>query len=317
MMSSLAAVLAAGVLSLDMPIACRVGETCFVQQYFDHDPGPDAKDYRCGARTYDSHDGTDFRLPTRAAQARGVDVLAAAPGVVKAARDGVEDVPVDRIGRAAVAGRECGNGVVLSHADGWETQYCHMAKGSVRVRPGLAVAAGELLGRVGESGDAAFPHLHLSVRHDGQKVDPFAYGAPQGSCGTGISLWSAKAAAELAYRSPQLINFGFADGAVTMEQIEAGPDDARRPGPDAPAIVAFARAIGLQKGDVLSLGLEGPGGIKVAPSPVVLDRDQAQHMLFAGVPRPPSGWPAGAFVARFTVTRSGRPALQKVFETRP
>ena len=76
------AVLAAAV-SLQVPVDCRVGESCFIQQYADHDPGPGAKDYRCGSLTYDGHDGTDFRLPTTAAQRAGVKVLAAADGMVR------------------------------------------------------------------------------------------------------------------------------------------------------------------------------------------------------------------------------------------
>ena len=46
---------------LALPVACQMGRTCFIQQYFDHDPGPGAKDYRCGVMTYDGHDGVDIR----------------------------------------------------------------------------------------------------------------------------------------------------------------------------------------------------------------------------------------------------------------
>ena len=71
---------AANPLLLDLPVACSVGETCFIQQYFDHDPGPGASDYTCGTMSYDGHDGVDIRLPTVAAMHKGVDVLAAAAG---------------------------------------------------------------------------------------------------------------------------------------------------------------------------------------------------------------------------------------------
>ena len=70
-------------------------------------------------------------------------------------------------------GRECGNGVVLRHKGGWETQYCHLKQGSVLVKSGQEVWAGQELGFVGQSGKAAFPHVHLSVRKDGKVVDPF------------------------------------------------------------------------------------------------------------------------------------------------
>lgn len=46
---------------LSLPLDCKFGETCFIQQYFDHDPTQGAKDYRCGPMAYDGHDGVDLR----------------------------------------------------------------------------------------------------------------------------------------------------------------------------------------------------------------------------------------------------------------
>ncbi|MEQ9123815.1 MAG: hypothetical protein RIM80_14780, partial [Alphaproteobacteria bacterium] len=69
---------------LALPVDCRIGETCWPLQYVDHDPGPEARDYRCGGRAYDGHSGTDIGLGTEAEIARDVPVLAAAPGRVAA-----------------------------------------------------------------------------------------------------------------------------------------------------------------------------------------------------------------------------------------
>ncbi len=58
--------------------------------------------------------------------------------------------------------------VVLAHRvpeGGWVyTVYAHLARGSVRVREGAAVRAGEPLGKVGRTGRATANHLHFEVR---------------------------------------------------------------------------------------------------------------------------------------------------------
>src|SRR3990170_8389893 len=78
-------------LELSQPIDCTPGTDCFIQQYVDRDEGPGAQDYACGAETYDGHKGTDIRLRTTADVAKGVAVLATAPGVVAGLRDGMAD----------------------------------------------------------------------------------------------------------------------------------------------------------------------------------------------------------------------------------
>jgi len=90
------------------PIACAVGEECFVQNFVDTDPGPGAKDFACGTLTSDGHKGTDIRLKNYVEMEHGVDVLAAAPGTVLRIRDGMDDVSVKEIGFAAIKDREAG-----------------------------------------------------------------------------------------------------------------------------------------------------------------------------------------------------------------
>jgi hypothetical protein len=301
-------------ISLASPIACEVGKTCFIQQYADHGKPGHAQDYHCGGRTYPGHDGTDFRAPDLAAERRGVNVLAAAAGVVLELRDGMDDVSVDRIGQGAVKGRECGNGVLVAHPGGWQTQYCHMMKGSVVVTRGQAVRTGQVLGQLGMSGDAAFPHLHLSVRHDRTPVDPFAYGAAPEACGGGASLWSPAATAQFAYRYPAVINRGFAGGPVSMDRVDEG--DVPPPVAGSDALVAYARAIGLDAGDLQSLTLADPSGavIAQADSPP-LDHDKAQWLIFAGVRRT-GDWAAGAYTATYVVTRGGGRILVQRFDVR-
>ncbi len=300
---------------LGMPVACEVGRSCFIQNYVDSDPASSAKDYECGSRSYDGHNGTDFRLTTMTAQQAGVDVLAAADGRVLRRRDGMADVSIREAGRAAVQGSECGNAIIIEHADGWQTQYCHMARGSLRVEVGDRIKAGQAIGRIGLSGLTEYPHLHFTVRHRGQIADPFAYGAPPGACGGGQSLWQPSLRPLLAYRQRVVLNEGFAATAVTMAMLEAGDSERQRPDRDAPALVAYVRGIGLRTGDVQSLVLKSPSGqTLVEKRAQPLERDQAQSLVFAGSKKPAGGWDRGTYQASYTVIHEGNVVLERRFD---
>ncbi len=299
--------------SLDLPIACVVGQTCEVQSYMDDDPGPGAKDYRCGSRSYDKHGGIDIRIPSLAAMRAGVPVLASAPGKVLRLRDGVPDISMRGRPPGPIDSQECGNGVVIGHGDGWETQYCHMRQGSVRVKVGDTLKAGDAVGLVGLSGNTEFPHIHITVRQGTTTVDPFAYGAPAGSCGAGVSLWSPAAAKALVYKPRIAFRVGFSGSADKVdEQVDGGTVVAANA--QAPVLVAFVRTIGVKAGDVQVMSLTAPGGRVLAqtasePAP----RDQAQRLLYIGGRRPASGWPPGDYQALYQVKQNGQTVLERRF----
>jgi hypothetical protein len=300
--------------SFALPLDCKFGETCFIQQYFDHDPSPGGMiDYHGGTMTYDGHDGVDLRIPTMEAQQRGVKVLAAAAGVVKAVRDGIIDVNVRTAGFASVKGHECGNGVLIKHDRGWSTMYCHMAKGSLRVREGQYVETGTPLGLVGLSGQTEFPHLHFGVAHNGKMVDPFAVGALN-EPSSAQSLWSNTAAAALVYHSPSVINFGFADKTLTMADVESGLANEMPPNAGSPALVAFVRAIGLKAKDIQSFTLKGPDGQVIARSEVPpLQGNMAERFMYVGKRKDAREWPRGTYEAEFEIRRAGETALSRTF----
>jgi hypothetical protein len=297
---------------LAFPLACTIGLSCEVQHYVDDDPGPGVRDYHGGRRTYDGHNGVDIRIADMAQEKIGVDVLAAAPGRVTRLRDGVADISIRAPGAPDVKGRECGNGVVVDHGGGWETQYCHLAQGSVKVRVGDTVTAGQPIARVGLSGDTEFPHLHITVRHAGVVVDPF--GPDPATSGVRRPLWTAAAAKVMAYKPGAVLNVGFASGPVTMDAVEAGA--APPPTADS-ALVAYARAIELEAGDELDLSLLSPEGAVLAQSRAPpLDHDKAQWLLFVGKKRPATGWPSGTYTGRFLVRRGGKVVISRDFDIR-
>ena len=66
-----------------------------------------------------------------------------------------------------------GNHVIVVHPDGYETVYGHMTHTAVRW--GQPVAAGDLIGFVGSTGNSTGPHLHFEIRFAGVPFDPKPY----------------------------------------------------------------------------------------------------------------------------------------------
>jgi murein DD-endopeptidase MepM/ murein hydrolase activator NlpD len=103
----------------------------------------------------------------------GRPVLAPAAGTIVWAR---ADLPDNRPGEVpsaefyrGIANREerlaavAGNAVVIDHGDGEFSLLAHLERGSVRVRAGERVARGQVVGRVGNSGNSTAPHLHYHL----------------------------------------------------------------------------------------------------------------------------------------------------------
>lgn len=289
--------------SLRLPLRCEP-PGCFIQNYFDHDPGPGVRDYACGPLSYDGHTGTDFRVGLDAMQA-GTPVFAAAAGRVAATRDGEADESLRDKGAEAVDGREAGNAVVLDHGDGWVTQYNHLKRGSVAVRPGDTVRAGALLGMVGLSGRTEFPHLELEVRKDGKPVGPFVgLDAPR-SCGPGPHpLWSAEALAALAYTGGGPVACGFSRAPPDLKGVYQWGEAAAVLSQDAPALVFWGVVYGVRPGDRVVLAITDPHGGVFQQNTTDIRRTQAQFAAFVGRRRPEGkAWAPGEYVGRCLLVR--------------
>lgn len=298
-------------IALEVPIDCTLGKTCYVQNYFDDDPGPGRKDYACGRLSYDGHQGTDFRLPDYVAMESGVAVLAAAPGVVKAVRDGMADVSIRDVCHTALHGRDAGNGVVIDHGQGWETQYSHMRMGSVTVHPGQPVEAGQRLGLVGLSGNTEFPHVDFAVSYRGKSLDPFA--GPDGFqvCGdTSRSLWSEAALRKLAYRPTGALSGGFASERPDPESARHGRYSTATLPVAAPALVFWVDVFGAQAGDVQEFEIFGPDNRLVHRQTDALSKSNVSWFAFAGRRSPPGGWSPGWYTGQYELSRDGRIIVQ-------
>ena len=102
-----------------------------------------------GAST--NHTGVDYPAPV------GTPIYASADGVVEKAYDDTKNGG--------------GNTVVLNHGDKRTTGYADMDR--YIVAPGDNVKQGQLIGYVGQTGNATGPHLHYSMTDTkGNKIDP-------------------------------------------------------------------------------------------------------------------------------------------------
>lgn len=288
---------------LSMPVQCVIGTDCWISKYVDHDPSRDMRDYACGRLADDGHKGTDFAVRDMKAAEAGVMVKAAAAGTVLGMRDGMEDISIKLTGTSSVANRECGNGMVIAHGGDWQTQYCHLRKGSVRVKTGDTVEAGDTLGMLGLSGATEYPHVHFEVRHGKKIVDPFLGDGDASVCGVGAArLWTDEAVAAMAYRPVVLLNSGFATTPPEPVAARAGTYRTDTFPATAPTMVAWAEVLGLKAGDVVGFQVRLPDG-KIREAKIKAEKSALQWLPTMPLARIGASWPAGRYYLEVSATR--------------
>ena len=103
------------------------------------------------------HKGTDFAAPT------GTPIMATADG---------------RVEKSAFT-RANGYYVKIKHNDTYSTQYLHMQKNG-RVKKGQYVKQGDVIGRIGMTGNTSGPHVCYRFWKNNRQVDPFKQKLPAG-----------------------------------------------------------------------------------------------------------------------------------------
>lgn len=298
-------------IELGMPIDCRYGKDCFIQNYKDVNPAKDERiDYNCGQLTYEGHSGTDFRVPW-ADYLAGVEVLAAADGVVLRTRDKMEDIDV-RGREGSVRGVEAGNAVIVRHGDGYETVYAHLKLGSVRVKKGDKVKRGQVLGLVGMSGKTEFSHLHFGVMWKGNRLCPFKgiKNPDLKSCGPEkTSLWAPEILARLKYIPTGLLQAGFITYKPSLPQI-VRDKPITTASPKAPILGYAVTVFGAQPGDESILRVFDPAGKLFATSKRATQKFRAQRLIFTGKKlKSGNSWSKGTYRGEFKLVRKGKVIL--------
>ncbi len=149
------------------PIGGEQGRDWTIAAYPDHEPGPDARDYKGGLFSSQAALDTRYLVANAAAMDRGVPVYAAAGGTIVSIEGRFPDRPLRS--DAAVAAGE--NRVVIAHGNGWLTVYSHLMGNSIAVREGDSVQAGQLIALVGSSGGVGDAQLGFQVYHsDGSNL---------------------------------------------------------------------------------------------------------------------------------------------------
>jgi hypothetical protein len=274
-------------IELGLPTQCELGKTCFVQQYPDMAAGDAVADPLCGILTYDGHSGTDLRILSMKDMESGYAVVAVGDGKVLRVRDQEQDYLIEtESDRASLAGRECGNGLVMQLQDGYEVQYCHLRKGSLSVKPGDVVRAGDRLGQVGASGLAQFPHVHITITRHGDTLDPLTGRKLTEGCTSTFrpeeSLFAPEIVAILEPTKPDILAFGVAGRLVVYDAlVREGPPPVASTNDS--MFVTWAWFANLKKGTAIRFILKDANGETVVDyTSKPLDRSKASYSAFAG-----------------------------------
>lgn len=128
------------------------------------------RDWQCGDRTYDGHNGVDI-IPWpfywKARENNYLVVTAAAPGIVLPVVNNQIDDHCDLTNHAS-------NVVHILHADSSVSSYLHLKAFSNKVTEGDFVYEGQAIAVVASSGRTTNPHLHFMVQSKaGPFIEPF------------------------------------------------------------------------------------------------------------------------------------------------
>ena len=96
----------------------------------------------------------------------GLDIAAPKGTPIKAAAGGT-------VTYSGSCGDGYGNYVVISHGNGVTTLYAHCSQ--LLVKAGQTVSQGEVIAKVGSTGNSSGNHLHLEIRKNGVSYDPQNY----------------------------------------------------------------------------------------------------------------------------------------------
>ena len=268
---------------LSSPVNCTDAQ-CFIQRMPDQLSGSEYQDYQCSSFSSNGYKSTDIRVKRATELVKKIPVMASLDGVVDAVRDGMPDGIFTGDKAAFIKGKECGNGVYLSHDNGVETQYCHLRKGSIKVKKGDQIKAGQKLAEVGLSGRTNFPHLEFRIIKNNKAIDPFNGKVVETGCSIGkdSSLWKSDALKNIDLATTHLVSAGFSSEIPTLPAVVLGLLDQEKITTNLSAFVFWVEIAGIKKGDIEEIFIINPDGSLLLKTAKLHKNGQALYLGYAG-----------------------------------
>ena len=211
----------------------------------------------------------------------------------------MKDMPVTKENHEEISKIGCGNALVLEHANGYQSNYCHMKDGSIQLAVGDPVRAGQQIGAVGLSGLTEYPHLHFGLRRDGKRIDPFDGQSAKSSCGagSGASLWNDP----LPYTEMDLMPLVFSSKPLTRQTRWQAPVPTIEK--NAPAMILTGRAWNLIKGDIWQFRILRPDGSEASERQIAVKENRQSQWYANRLFQPDGGFMLGTWKGHLVVER--------------
>lgn len=96
------------------------------------------------------------------------NIIAHSEGKVIEIKDGISNL------KGSIGNLSYGNYVTIEHSNGYRTLYAHMQSG-LEIKKNQSVKKGQIIGFMGDSGNAYGKHLHFEVWKDNQRINPIEF----------------------------------------------------------------------------------------------------------------------------------------------
>ena len=282
-------------LNLTFPVSCQINKNCWIVNYPDNDLTEKFKDYKNGEITYDGSLGTNIAVKTILDLKKGIPVLSAQDGKVLFTQNNIEDnwESKDKLPNTP----PYGNSVIIKHNNGWKTLYCHLKKGSIKVKVGDFTTGGTQIAEMGMSGSSDFPHLNFLVLHDKNFFDPFSgmklrneeneeKEEKKGKIEKYKPFWNPAAKEKLTYKNILITNIGVSTESPSIEDIKKGKYENIEILNNVPSIFLWAYGFHFKKNDFLKISLKNPEQEKILDTIVKIKKDRMEHFIFLKKEKP-------------------------------